>query len=189
MKRILTLISIFVLTCSIAFATTTDSPQRVQYTSTADQVIFAYTWRVLDEDDMDVRVNGVITTAYSVSNVGVQGGGNITFNSGRTSGDIIVIIRNMPETQPTAYPAGGRLSTVNLEQSLDNAVMLIQDLDEEMGRAIKLPATSTQSSVDFPEGTSATDRAGKIPAWDSAGTGLELVASTVVDAVSVIAVK
>jgi len=189
MKKILPLILMLILFCSTAHSTITDQTQRSVQTATAGQAVFPYTWRVLDEDDMDVFIDGVITTSYSVSNVGNQSGGNITFNSGRASGEVITIIRNMPETQTTSYPAGGRLSTVNLEQSLDNAIMLIQDIKEELGRAISLPGTSTQSGIEFPEGTSAIDRAGKVPAWDSAGTGLELLASTAVDAVSVIAVQ
>ncbi len=189
MRKLLTLISIIILSCSICYAIVTDTTQRVQYTATSDQTLFAYTWRILDQDDLDVYVNGVITTSYSVSNVGEASGGNITFNSGRTSGDIVVVIRNLPETQPTSYPAGGRLSTVNLEKNLDRLTLIVQDLEEEIDRATKLPATSTQSNLDFPEGSSATDRATKVPAWNSAGTGLELIASTNVDATSVIATK
>lgn len=186
-KIIIPLLLTLLFICSTTYATITDTTQRVRHTATADQTVFAYTWRILDQDDLDVSVNGVISTAYSVSNVGVATGGNVTFNSGRTSGDIIVIIRNMPETQGTSYPAGGRLSTVNLEKSLDNAVMLIQDLEEEMERAVQMPATDTLTNLDAPTGSSATDRADKVWAWDSTGTVLELIVSTNVDATSVIA--
>ena len=178
------------LLCSTSFATVTEQTQRVQYTAAAaGQTVFAYTWRVLDEDDMDVLVDGVLTTAYSVSNVGTLAGGNITFNTGRTAGEVITIIRNMPLSQETSYPAGGRLSTVNLEKNLDRLTMFTQDLAEEVGRAPKLPGTSTQSGLTFPEGTSATDRATKVPAWNSSGTDLELINATNVDATSVIATK
>jgi len=190
MKRILMLLFAVTLLCSTSFATVTEQTQRVQYTAAAaGQTVFAYTWRVLDEDDMDVLVDGVLTTAYSVSNVGTLAGGNITFNTGRTAGEVITIIRNMPLSQETSYPAGGRLSTVNLEKNLDRLTMFTQDLAEEVGRAPKLPGTSTQSGLTFPDGTSATDRATKVPAWNSSGTDLELINATNVDATSVIATK
>jgi len=190
MKRIQLFILAVLLICSTSLASVTVQTQRVQYTAAAaDQTVFAYTWRVLDEDDMDVFVDGVLTTAYSVSNVGTLAGGNITFNTGRTAGEVITIIRNMPLSQETSYPAGGRLSTVNLEKNLDRLTMFTQDLAEEVGRAPKLPGTSTQSGLTFPEGTSATDRATKVPAWNSDGTDLELIAATNVDATSVIAVQ
>ena len=190
MKRILMLLFAVTLLCSTSFATVTEQTQRVQYTAAAaGQTVFAYTWRVLDEDDMDVLVDGVLTTAYSVSNVGTLAGGNITFNTARSADEVITIIRNMPQSQETSYPAGGRLSTVNLEKNLDRLTMFTQDLAEEVGRAPKVPGTSTQSNLTFPEGTSATDRATKVPAWNSSGTDLELINATNVDATSVIATK
>ena len=189
MKRILLLMVVILLICPASFATVTDQTQRAQYTATADQTVFAYTWRVLDDGDMDVFIDGVLTTAYSVSNVGVLSGGNITFNTGRTVNEIITIIRNMPNSQGTGYPAGGRLSTVNLELNLDRLTMFTQDLSEEMGRALKFSGTSTLSDIDYPEGTSAADRATKLAAWNTAGTALELVTATSADSVSLIAVK
>ena len=190
MKRILMLLFAVTLLCSTSFATVTEQTQRVQYTAAAaGQTVFAYTWRVLDEDDMDVLVDGVLTTAYSVSNVGTLAGGNITFNTARSADEVITIIRNMPQSQETSYPAGGRLSTVNLQKNLATLTKLTQDLAEEVGRAPKVPGTSTQSNLTFPEGTSATDRATKVPAWNSSGTDLELINATNVDATSVIATK
>jgi len=189
MKRIQLFILAVLLICSTSLASVTVQTQRVQYTAAADQTVFAYTWRVLDEDDMDVFVDGVLTTAYSVSNVGTLAGGNITFNTARSADEVITIIRNMPQSQETSYPAGGRLSTVNLEKNLDRLTMFTQDLAEEVGRAPKVPGTSTQSNLTFPEGTSATDRATKVPAWNSSGTDLELINATNVDATSVIATK
>jgi len=178
MKRILRLLFVLMLACSISYATVTDQTQKVQSTASADQTVFTYTWRILDEDDLDVFIDGVITTAYSVSGVGELAGGSVTFNSGRTSGEVITILRNMPLVQDTDYPAGGRLSTVNLEKNLDELMMISQDLQEEVGRATKTPGTSTVKDIDFPIGTSATDRASKVPAWNSAGTALELVSTT-----------
>lgn len=189
MKKILSLIFAFTLVCSVAFATVTDQTQRVQYTATASQTVFAYTWRVLDDGDMDVFVDGVLTTAYSVSNVGVLAGGNVTFNTGRISGEIITILRNMPNSQETSYPAGGRLSTVNLELNLDRLTMFAQDLAEEIGRATKFPGSSTLKNIDYPIGTSAANRANKIALWNSAGDNLVLGTIGISDIVSLITTK
>lgn len=189
MKRILSLIFAITMLCSVAFGTVTDQTQRVQYTASAAQTVFAYTWRVLDDGDMDVYVDDVLTTAYSVSNVGVLTGGNVTFNTGRTSGEIITILRNMPNSQETGYPAGGRLSTVNLELNLDRLTMFVQDLAEEVARATKMPKTSTLSNIDYPIGTSASNRANKIALWNSAGDNLALGTIGTSDIVSLITAK
>lgn len=186
MKKILSFLFILMFVCSVSYATVTDQTQRVQYTATADQTVFAYTWRILDEDDLDVLVDGVITTAYSASNVGVLTGGNVTFNTGRTAGEIITIIRNMPLSQDTDYPAGGRLSTVNLEKNLDELMMISQDLKEQIGRAPKTPGTSTVKDTTFPVGTSASNRANKGVIWNSLGTDLTLVSLTTSDGATAI---
>ena len=178
MKKILSLMFAMSLLCSVVFATVTDQTQKVTYIATNGQTVFNYTWRVLDDDDMDVFVDDVLTTAYSVSGVGNATGGNVTFNTGRTTGEVVFIIRNMPLVQGTQYPAGGRLSTVNLELNLDNLTMLVQDISEETTRAIKLPGTSTLTDIEFPEGTSAVDRASKVITWNILGTGLQLATHT-----------
>ena len=63
-----------------------------RYTATALQTLFVYSFRILDEAHVAVYQNGTlltITTHYTVSNVGVSGGGNITLVTGATAGDTI----------------------------------------------------------------------------------------------------
>jgi len=172
--------------------TLTTTINRNDYTATASQTIFAYQFRILADSDLQVYVNSTLktlTTDYTVSGAGDAGGGNVTFNTGLTADDAVLIIRVEPLTQATDYTASGSFPAETHEQALDKLTMHNQDLDEKLGRTVKFPVTSTLSDIDFPSGSSATDRGGKVPAWNTAGDDLELVSPTTVDSVSLIAVK
>ena len=83
-----------------------DNVTRNQYTATAAQTVFAYTFEIFDDDDITVDQGGTILTKgthYSVSGVGVSSGGNITLVSGATSGDIMTIYRSMALERLTDY--------------------------------------------------------------------------------------
>ncbi|KKN14289.1 hypothetical protein LCGC14_0997610 [marine sediment metagenome] len=172
--------------------TLTTTINRNDYTATSAQTVFAYAFRILADADLDVYVEGVIqtlTTDYTVSGAGDAGGGNVTFTTGVTLDEAVAIIRGVTQTQDTDYTASGPFTANDHETALDRNMMVSQDIDEKLARAVKFIVSSTLSAIAAPEGSSVTDRASKVWAWDSAGTGLELLAATIVDAVSVIAAK
>lgn len=169
-----------------------DTTQRDDYTATSGQTVFAYTFRILTEAALKVYDDGtlkILPTDYIVSGVGNAGGGNVTFGTGITLDNKVILIRETPDTQSTDLTASDSLPAETLETSLDKVTMKNQDLDEKLGRALKFPITSALSDIDAPEGTSATDRGTKVWAWNTAGTGLELIAVTNIDSTSLIAVK
>jgi len=169
-----------------------DTSQRDEYTATSGQTVFAYTFRILANTHIKVYQEGsllTITTHYTVSGVGDAGGGNVTLVTGATLDDTIILIRDTPDDQNTDYTASGIFPAESHETALDKLTMRGQDLNEKLIRSLKFAITSLLNDIAAPEGTSASDRGGKVWAWNSAGTALELVAATSVDAVSVIAVK
>jgi len=169
-----------------------DTTQRDEYTATSGQTVFAYTFRILADSDLKVYNEGVLqtlTTHYTVSGAGDAGGGNVTFVTGVTLNNTVIILRNMPNTQNADYTVSGLFPAETHEQALDKLAMKCQDIDEKMSRSLKFPETSTLNDIDVPEGTSATDRAGKVVAWNTAGDDLELIAATNIDSTSLIAVK
>ncbi len=164
-----------------------DSPQRDDYTATSGQTVFAYTFRILTDAELKVYDDGILQTLathYTVSGAGDAGGGNVTFVTGVTLSNKVILIRDTSDTQNTDYTVSGVFPAESHETALDKLTMKGQDLDEKLSRAVKFPITSSSSDVDFPELV-----AGKIVGVDTAGTGLELKTATVVDAVSVIATK
>lgn len=169
-----------------------DSTNRDEYTATSGQTVFAYTFRILTEGEIKVYDDGTLqtlTTHYTVSGVGTAGGGNITFVTGVTLNNTVILLRDTPDTQSTDYTVSGIFPAESHEQALDKLTMKAQDLEEKIGRAVTFAVTSLLSDIVAPEGTSAADGGGKVWAWNSARTALELLSPTVIDSVSLIAVK
>ena len=75
--------------------------------------------------------------------------------------------RAVPQTQAIDYIANDPFPAESHEEGLDRATMTLQQVQEELDRAIKLSRTNTMTSTEFAVG--ATDRANKILAFDSSG--------------------
>ena len=139
---------------------------------------FAYQFRILQDTDLLViiRTNSTgaettktLSTHYTVAGAGDASGGSITFTSGNVpaSGETVVIRRNVPQTQAIDYIANDPFPAETHEEGLDRATMVAQQVGEESDRSIKLSRTNTMTSTEFTVG--ATERAGKILAFDSSG--------------------
>ena len=139
---------------------------------------FAYQFRILEDTDLLViiRTNSTgaeatktLLTHYTVAGAGDASGGSITFTAGNipASGETVVIRRNVPQTQAIDYIANDPFPAETHEEGLDRSTMVAQQVAEESNRSIKLSRTNTMTSTEFTVG--ATDRAGKILAFDSSG--------------------
>lgn len=118
---------------------------------------FAYDFRILDAAHIQViraAVDGTETTLtltadYTVSGVGNAGGGSITATVAPASGQTITILRKMPFTQETDLENQGAYYAQTIEDALDAAAMRDQELDEQLQRAIKIPASLDNQSGEF----------------------------------------
>jgi len=107
--------------------------------------VFPYTFKILDQADILVQVDGVtktISTDYTVSGVGVDAGGNVTFLAAPASGALVVRSRNMDyERVDIDYQEGGAFEAETVDEDFDRAVMLLQQLAAARLRAIKAPSS------------------------------------------------
>lgn len=106
-----------------------DNVPRRQYTSGALQTIFVYDFEIEQDSDLLVYDNDVLQilgTHYSVTNAGDPNGGDVVFVVGRDSGDIITIVRDIPETRLTDFTVGGSLTAVALNDEFDRLYLLMQ---------------------------------------------------------------
>jgi len=162
---------------------------RKSYNGNGSTLIFAYDFLITDETHLNVykvtistgaKTLLTIATDYTVSGVGDGSGGNVTL-TGSGSGaapttlEQLLIVREVPLTQLVDYVANDKFPANTHEGALDKLTMALQQHDELIDRSVKLPITSSQTNVDFPEGTSASNRSQKHIRWDSAGTALELI--------------
>jgi len=155
--------------------TVSSSTSRVSYNGNGSTTVFAYTFKVFDQDDLTVIIrsaNGTetvktITTHYTVSGVGSAGGGNVTMLTAPASGETIVILREQDLIQEFDLVPNDPFPAQLMEDALDKLTFMVQQHSEELDRAIKASRTNTIGSTEFT--ISAANRANKIFAFDGAG--------------------
>jgi len=155
--------------------TTQSTTLRNTYTGNAATTVFAYQFRILDEDEVRVTVDDVVQTIssdYTVSGVGNLNGGDITFTSAPASGASIVITANPAFTQDIDYNELDAFPAESHEEGLDRAVMRDLAIREETERAILSPQTLTLTSNTIAGTIDSTARALTITTSGPAATDL-----------------
>jgi hypothetical protein len=155
--------------------TVSSSTSRVQFNGNGSTTVFAYSFKIFDQDDLTVIVRSAtgtetvktITMHYTVSGVGNPGGGNVTMLTAPASGETLTILREQDLVQELNLVENDPFPSQSLEDALDKLTFIVQQHDEELGRAIKASRTNTIGSTEFT--VSAADRASKIFAFNSAG--------------------
>ena len=147
------------------------------YSGDSSTTTFTYTFKIFQDSDIQVIIRSstgtettkTITTHYTVTGAGNSGGGSVIFTGGNipTTGQTVVLRRNIPQTQAIDYIANDPFPAESHEEGLDRATMAIQQLQEEVTRSIKLSRTNTMTSTEFT--VAAADRANKILAFDANG--------------------
>lgn len=150
--------------------TVTNTTARNQYTATAGQTVFAYTFEVYSKNDLVVLQNGTTLaegTNYTVSGVGSDSGGNITLTSGATAGDIITVYRDMALERLTDYQNAGDFLAAEVNEDFDRLWLATQQNATTDSRAIRKPISDLDSiNVELPE---ASSRASKFLSFDANG--------------------
>lgn len=101
-----------------------------EYYANGVSTVFAYGFKVYDSSHVAVLVNGIAlteTTDYSVSGVGSDGGGNVTFVSAPANGAYVQLYRAVPAKRDTDYQENGELQASTLNQDLDLLWMALQE--------------------------------------------------------------
>lgn len=150
--------------------TVQSSTARNQYVATSGQTVFTYTFEIVDKGDIGVLKNGTLLsegTHYTVSGVGVDGGGNVTLLTGATAGDIITLYREMAYERLTDYQNAGDFLAAEVNDDFDRLWMALQQNSEGISRAIRKPLLdSTSLNMELP---SAASRANTFIKFGSSG--------------------
>ena len=148
---------------------------KVSYSGDGTQTVFPYTFKINAEADIQVIIrasNGTetvktLTTDYSVSGVGSASGGNVTMVTAPSATETIVIRRDTTQTQTVDLVENDPFTAETVEGAFDKSVAIVQELQEEVDRSIKLSRTNTITSTEFT--VDAATRANKILAFDANG--------------------
>lgn len=128
--------------------------RRHNYIAAGGQTVFPFTFEILAKTDLLVYKGGVlesIITHYTVSEAPWTAGGNVTFNVAPGADVEVVILSGLPLTQVTQFLEGKKFPAASVEDAMDKLTLLIQDLKEAVGRALKLEITSLKSGLSVPD--------------------------------------
>lgn len=122
----------------------TDTAPRVQYTAIAAQVAFTYDFPLFSDSDIVVDVDGVtktLTTDYTVSGVGNDTGGTVTFGTAPGAGAIVTLYRDTAIERLTDFQQNGPFSSTTHNDELDKITTILLELENKIGRCIRFPLT------------------------------------------------
>ena len=148
-----------------------DTTPRIAYTATSGQQIFTVPFQFLDEADLLVYVDDVLQTLatdYTTTGEGSESsdGRTITFTTGLTAGDIVVIARELDLALDIHIPTTGQLDIPAINLMFSRFVMMLQQIDTERVRSIRQPAADVDDLDALPI---AATRASKYLAFDADG--------------------
>lgn len=144
---------------------TVDAPQndaRISYTASGGETSFEYDFLILDEDHIQVRIDGTLktlTTHYTISGVGTQSGGTVTLVSpaSATAAQVWTLERSVPIVRAADYQTSGDYlaATVNTEQ--DKQLQILQELRRDIDRKLGLAVEDVNSpTLELPTAATAT---------------------------------
>jgi hypothetical protein len=104
------------------------------YVTNGITTTFPYTFKITRASDLKVFVNDIeITTGFTLTGVGNDGGGSVVFSVAPIAGSCY-IYRAMPISRDTDYITAGALEAETLNEDVDATVMMIQDLTYNVSR-------------------------------------------------------
>lgn len=114
---------------------------------------FAVSWRLENDDDFVVyqKVGGVqsVVNPSNYTAVNTDNEHGVVFNTAPANGTIIVITRATPHEQDTPYKTSSGFQAIKVEEDFDSLTMMVQELQNGVDRAVKVPETSTETQQHF----------------------------------------
>jgi hypothetical protein len=144
------------------------------YVGNGVTTVFPYQFKILDEADIAVYVDGVLKTLgvdYTVSGVGADTGGDITFLAAPGNTLSVSLVREMEVVRSTDYQQQGDFNAGTVNPDFDRAILLLQDVQTQLGRSIRTPADEVGTIPTLP---SIDDRAGLFMGFDANGQPIPL---------------
>lgn len=151
------------------------------YLGNGSTTVFSFTFKVFQASDLKVILTdtaGVDSTLilganYTVSlnaNQDTTPGGSVTLLAAPPSGAKVTLTSAVPILQPMVLTNSGGFYPEVLNDSADRQVIIAQQQQDQLDRAITIPITTGGVSTEAPK-----PEANKVLAWNAAGTGLQNV--------------
>lgn len=121
-------------------AVTEQNPRNIS-TAAAGATVFPYDFKILDKADLLVQIDGVVKVVdvdFTITGVGLDGGGSFTLVSPLVGGETVMRKRNMRLERLNDWQSLGDLRSQTLNNDQDAPVMMLQQVAEEVGRSLRL---------------------------------------------------
>ncbi|TAN78309.1 MAG: hypothetical protein EPN20_01015 [Magnetospirillum sp.] len=148
-----------------------DATPRVQYVANGSQTAFTFLFPIFTAADMEVWLGSVRqpVTAYTISGVGISGGGTVLFAIPPADGTLVTLRRRLAIARTSDYQDDGVIRAKVLNDEMDYQTAALQQVADDAGRAVKRSVISASSAdLTLPEPS-----AGKAIKWNAVGNGLE----------------
>lgn len=130
---------------------------RKQYSGDGGTVAFSFPYRFFEDSDLavyildasNVETQQTLTTHYTVANNGDETGGTVTMVTAPATGETLTILRSIPQIQGTDYQNNDAFPAETHEAALDRLTLLVQQVQEEIGRAL-IAQPSDSASLELP---------------------------------------
>ena len=143
-----------------------------EYSSNGATTVFAFDFKVLRESELKVKVDGLIVTNYSVTGIGDEDGGQITFSTAPAAGaGNVLLYREIPAARSVSYTENGPFPASAVNQDFDNLWLALQSYGARSGGEIRLPLPEQAGDL-----ASKANRYDRVLAFDSV-TGLPEMSS------------
>lgn len=157
-----------------------DITPRIAYVATSGQTVFQVPFAFFSDADLVVYVNAVLrtlTTHYTVAGAGNSelASRKVTFVSGLTVGDAVVIIRDIPIERTTDFPNSGPVQISSLNTQFDRIIAIQQQLEDSIARTLRLADSDPVDNLILP---AVADRASKYLFFDADGNPMAAAAVT-----------
>ena len=125
-----------------------DAVPRVQYAANGSQTAFTFPFAIFTAADMDVWVDGVQqpTSSYSISGIGISGGGTVLFAVPPANGAVVTLRRRLAIARTGDYQEDAFIRAKVLNDELDYQTAALQQVAEDADRAVKRSFLSTNTA-------------------------------------------
>lgn len=145
----------------------TSTTRRVSYTGNGVTTAFSFPFKVLQSSHLHVYFDGAEQFAgFTVSGVGSDAGGSVTFSSAPADGVTVLLLRTVPYTQEFSIVNNETVLESVIGVALDKQTMAVQQISEDIGRGLQLDPAELTSIGPLPL---RANRAGKVLGFDTNG--------------------
>ncbi len=146
-----------------------DISPRIQYAGDAVQTVFTYPFPIFVDADMEIYEDTtlkILSTDYTVSGAGSSSGGTVTFMIAPAAGVAVTLKRNVAIARTSDFQESGEFRAKVINDELDILTALLQQVDEQSGRSLRLGPTDSAATTFIP---ARADRAGRFLGFDAGG--------------------